>query len=89
VDWLAGLFPDSGFLGMLAVVALWRWAGATRMLGLILLLALFLRLGLAVALTEVLPVYGHGGEVDRPLFFRDAYTRDSQAWSLASSSDSI
>jgi len=88
IGWLA--YSLIGFLGMLAVVALWRWSGATRMLGLILLLALFLRLGLAVALTEVLPVYGHGGEVDSAGYvFRDAYTRDSQAWSLASSSDSI
>lgn len=79
-----------GILGVLAVTSLWHWAGASRTLGLILLLAFFLRLGLGVALTEVLPVYGHGGEVDKAGYvFRDAYNRDSQAWSLASSSGSL
>ena len=88
IGWLA--YSSIGILGMLAIVALWRWAGASRTLGLILLLALFLRLGLAVALTEVLPVFGHGGEVDNAGYvFRDAFNRDTQAWSLASSSDTV
>jgi hypothetical protein len=88
IGWLAYSFI--GILGLLAVTALWRWAGASRTLGLILLLALFLRLGLGVALTEVLPVYGNGSDVDRAGYvFRDAFNRDSQAWTLASSSDSL
>jgi len=88
IGWLAYSFI--GILGLLAVTALWRWAGASRTLGLILLLALFLRLGLGVALTEVLPVYGHGTEVENAGYvFRDAYNRDSQAWMLASSPDSL
>jgi len=88
IGWLA--YSLIGILGLLAVTALWRWTGSSRTLGLILLLALFLRLGLGVALTEVLPVYGHVSDVDQAGYvFRDAYNRDSQAWTLASSSDSI
>ena len=88
IGWLA--YSLIGILGLWAVTALWRWTGSSRTLGLILLLSLILRLGLGVALTEVLPVYGHESDVDRAGYvFRDADNRDSQAWTLASSSDSI
>ena len=88
VGWLA--YSLVGILGLLAATSLWRWAGASRTLGLILLLAFILRLGLGVALTKVLPVYGHGTEVENAGYiFRDAYNRDSEAWTLASSSDSL
>jgi hypothetical protein len=90
--WWIGCLAYSliALLGLLAIVELWRWAGASRSLGLILLLAFFLRLGLGIALTEILPVYGHGTEVENAGYvFRDAFNRDIQAWNLASSSDSI
>lgn len=88
IGWLA--FSLLLLLGSCAVVALWRWAGAGRTLGLMLLLAVFLRLGLGVSLTFLLPAYGTGGRVQAfGYVFADAYVRDSTAWQLARSSDPI
>jgi hypothetical protein len=88
IGWLG--YSLIGILGLSAVTATWRWAGTPRTLGLILLAALLLRLSLAVALTEILPIYGHTSEVDQGGYvFRDAYNRDTQAWTLASSPDSL
>jgi len=88
IGWLA--FSLLLILGLLALEALWRQAGAGRMLGLILLLAFLLRLGVGVGLTTGLPVFGHPSEVDQAGYvFRDAFNRDTQAWQLAKSSDPV
>ncbi len=85
-------------LGLSALTALWRWAcaeqdcsrAASRTLGLMLLLAVFLRLGIGIALMTLLPVYGYNRPVDQAGYvFRDAYNRDQQAWQLASSTEPI
>jgi hypothetical protein len=84
IGWLS--FSLVVCLGASALVALWRWAGAGRTLGMMLLLACLLRIGLGVGLTYLLPAYGTGSRLQNHGYvFQDAYVRDSQAWTLAKS----
>ncbi len=88
IGWLAYSFLL--LLGLSALAALWRSAGAPRTLGLMLLLALFLRLGLGISLTYVLPVAGNPTDVQQAGYvFKDAFNRDTQAWELARSTRPI
>jgi hypothetical protein len=77
-------------LGFSALAVLWRICGSTRAMGLMLLLAVLLRLGLGMTLSYVLPPYGNDTPVQNAGYiFSDAYQRDTQAWELASSDDSL
>jgi hypothetical protein len=88
IGWLAYAFLLT--LGLLALVALWRSTGASRTLLVILFLALFLRFGLGIFFSYVLPVYGNDTPVYKAGFaFRDAFTYDSQAWELATSKEPL
>src|SRR5687768_5847407 len=75
------------FLVSLTILLLsYRWANAGRRLGLIIVLAFLLRLGVGMALYFGLPIYGHADEDDRAGYvFTDAHRRDNQAWKLATS----
>ena len=73
-------------LGLLALSALWRSAGATRTLGWMLLIALALRLAVGIFFSYVLPAYGYVTQVQQAGYiYRDAFTYDNQAWDLAAS----
>jgi hypothetical protein len=88
IGWLAYAFVLT--FGLLALTALWRSAGAPRALMTMLLLGLFLRFGLGITFSYVLPPYGNDTEVHKSGYiFRDAYTYDSEAWILASSADPL
>lgn len=82
--WLA--FSLLSSLGGIILMAAWRWAGSQRWLGLLLLLAFGLRLGIGLSLSFILPVSGYDTEVQQAGYNSvDAYNRDMQAWELASS----
>ena len=88
IGWLA--FSILWFLGLLALSALWRSAGSPRALGWMLTLALLLRLGMGIFFSYVLPVYGNDNEVHQAGYiYRDAFTYDRQAWTLAASHDPL
>jgi hypothetical protein len=91
-NWGAGFFSFS-FVFLLLIVLLkiaHSWSGAGKTLGIIIVLAFFLRLVVGVTLHLGLPVYGHPDEDDRAGYvFTDAHRRDNQAWSLATSARSI
>ena len=77
-------------LGLSALSALWRSAGSSQVIGLMLLLTMILRLGLGMAFSYILPAYGNDTPVQHAGYiFPDAYNRDTQAWELASSHDSL
>lgn len=82
IGWLA--FGLIFLLGLTALSALWRAAGAARTLGWILLAALILRLALGMTFRLLLPSAGYETETQNAgyLFF-DAFRRDTQAWTLA------
>jgi 4-amino-4-deoxy-L-arabinose transferase-like glycosyltransferase len=90
--WWIGLLSYSLMLmlGLWAISALWRGTGASRTLMLILLLSVLLRLGLGVGLSYALPAYGYDNEIQNAGYiFRDALNRDTQAWNMASSGESL
>ncbi|MGZ6347615.1 MAG: hypothetical protein ACXWNC_08650, partial [Anaerolineales bacterium] len=77
-------------VGLMILFALYRSAGVSQVMGIILLLAIFFRIGLGMAFSYILPPNSNGNEaLSAGYVFRDSYTRDTQAWKLASSSDSL
>jgi hypothetical protein len=88
IGWLA--YSLMLLFGLSALAVLWRSAGSSTALGLMLLLSVVLRLGLGLAFTYILPPYGNDTPVQNAGYiFSDSYQRDSQAWELAASSDSF
>lgn len=86
--WLA--FSLVILLGLLLLVALWRWAGGSKTLAWIIALAFILRVGTGVALTTLLPVYGTGSDQQKAGYiFTDSWRRDRDAWALAKSDHSV
>jgi hypothetical protein len=77
------------FVFFLAIVILriaHTWSNGGRMLGIIIALAFFLYLAVAVTLHLALPIYGHDDEDDLAGYvYTDAHKRDDQAWTLATS----
>ncbi|HKG54694.1 MAG TPA: hypothetical protein VKB04_10570 [Anaerolineales bacterium] len=93
-NWLLILgWLSFSFIFLLSIVVLkltHKWSNGGKTLGLIIVLAFFLRLGVGVTLHLALPVYGHNDEDDRAGYvFTDAHNRDNQAWSLAISDHPI
>jgi hypothetical protein len=93
IGWLA--YAVLLALGLWALAVLWRSVEANteqdrslqRTLGLMLLLAVVLRMGLGMAFSAILPSQGNPTEVQKAGYiFPDAYNRDVQSWELASSS---
>jgi hypothetical protein len=73
-------------VGLVGLLAGWRWAGGGKMLAWMAGLALALRIGAGVGAYLALPVNGYNEPDDRAGFiFTDAHRRDDQAWDLASS----
>jgi 4-amino-4-deoxy-L-arabinose transferase-like glycosyltransferase len=87
--WLA--FSLLSIPGLIALTAGWRLVGAGKTLAWILALAFILRLGLGVASTVFLPTIGYADSEPQKAgyLFYDAFRRDTQAWDLAQSSDSL
>ncbi len=64
----------------------WSWGGGGKTLAWMVAAAFFLRLGIGIAVSEALPVYGYGTEVQwHGYLFRDSHERDIAAWNLAQS----
>jgi hypothetical protein len=88
IGWLAFTFVLA--LGLLALSALWRSSGAPRTMLLMLILAGILRLGLGIAFSYILPMYGNNTFINQAGYaVRDSYSYDTEAWKLASSGESI
>ena len=79
------------FLGLSALQALWQWAGKSRTLFWIIVLALFLRLISAIALHVFLPINGYPDSEQQQAgyVFYDAFRRDTAAYELAQSDDAL
>ena len=61
-----------------------NWSDGGKTLGIIIVLAFLLRIGVGVALHLALPIYGYNDKDDRAGYvFTDAHNRDDQAWQLA------
>ena len=98
--WWIGWLAYAGLLalGLWALALLWRSAetgpepgqGRSGALGLMILLAVLLRMGLGMAFSTILPPYGNDTQSQNAGYiFPDAYNRDVQAWELASSANPL
>jgi len=86
--WLA--FSLLALLSLIGLRASHSLAGGEKTLAWILIVAFALRLALGVGSYLLEPVIGHDNKVNQAGYlFTDAYTRDTQAWDLASSTNSL
>lgn len=78
------------FLCGVAMYFLWRAAGAQRAIAWMMLMAFVLRLAVGVFLAWGLPRFGYDEPTQQAGFvFFDAFRRESQAWTLSQSGDSL
>lgn len=78
------------WLGLFIGLRVWRGVGGGKSLAVLMIAALLLRIGLGIFLNIGLPVLGYDNEVQNAGFvFSDAFTRDTQAFTLAASGDSL
>ena len=83
IGWLG--FSALFFLGLIALLAAWRWAGAGKALAWMAALALLLRLAAGIAGYLALPVHGYDVPDDKEGdVFTGAHRRDGQAWGFGS-----
>lgn len=94
---VAAVSPGSFWMGWLTSIVVllpclyllftaWMWGGAGKTLAWMMAAAFLLRLGIGIAVSQALPVYGYGTEVQwHGYLFRDAHERDIAAWNLAES----
>lgn len=91
-DFWRGMFAASllTFLCGVAMVLVWRAAGAQRVLAWMMLVAFFLRLALGVFLAWGLPQFGYDTAPQQAGFvYNDPYLREGNAWMLAQSDKSL
>lgn len=81
--WLAGSLIT--FIATLILILVWQRAGGQKVLFWMMLAAFLLRLVLGVLLAAGLPKFGYAEEGQLAGYlFSDSFTRDKQAWTLAS-----
>lgn len=87
-DFITGFFAISALLFVLffILISCWYWAGGSRMLAWIMVLAFILRLGLGMVLSLALPESGYDNPQQKAGYpFNDSFIRDQAAWTLAQS----
>ena len=86
--WLAGSLVT--FITLLVLIFVWQRAGAQKVIFWMMLTAFALRLILGILLAYGLPKFGYPEDSQLAgYFFYDAFMRDSQAWSLTTSGESL
>jgi hypothetical protein len=78
-------------LGAACMYGVWKAVNASRNVTTVALISFLLRLGIGVALTLMLPIFGYqdNEEHQAGYVYTDAYIRDNQAWNLAVSGDPL
>mgnify|MGYP001358308663 CR=1 FL=1 len=83
-------FSLFSWVGLFALIRAWRFFGAQRSLAILMAVALFLRLAVAVIGSSGLPKWGYNNEVNKAgFFYSDAYDRDKVAYQLAVSDKAL
>lgn len=78
------------WLGFFVGLRLWRGFGSAKSMAILMTVTFLLRFGLGIFLHAELPELGYDNEVQNAGFvYSDAFTRNAQAFSLASSEDSL
>ncbi len=87
--YIVGFFVLS-LITSLSLIWLFYWAGGERFLMIIVIFAFLLRFGVGLFYTQALPALGYPEKAQQAGYlFTDAYQRDTQAWELAASDESI
>ena len=78
-------------IGAVSIYGVWKAVIASQQVTMAAIISFFLRLGIGVALTLLLPIFGYqdSKEHQSGYVYTDAYIRDNQAWSLAVSGGSL
>ena len=78
-------------IGAVSIYGVWKAVKASQKVTTVALTSFFLRLGIGVALTLLLPIFGYQNNEEHQAgyVYTDAYIRDNQAWSLAVSGDPL
>lgn len=78
-------------IGAASIYGVWKAVKADQKVTTVALIAFFLRLGIGIALTLLLPIFGYQNNEEHQAgyVYTDAYIRDNQAWRLAISGDSL
>ena len=78
-------------LGAVSIYGVWKAVKASQKVTTVALISFFLRLGIGVALTLLLPIFGYQDSTEHQAgyVYTDAYIRDNQAWNLAVSGESL
>jgi len=78
-------------IGAVSIYGVWKAVKASQKVTTVALTSFFLRLGIGVALTLLLPIFGYQNNEEHlaGYVYTDAYIRDNQAWSLAVSGDPL
>ena len=88
VAWLGGTLLSISCLVCLFLV--WKKMNGTRLLAICIGISVVLRILVGFGLTWSLPIWGHKEEPPRHGYiYLDAYRRDTDAWNLAQSGDSL
>jgi peptidoglycan/LPS O-acetylase OafA/YrhL len=78
------------FISCVVLYFAWRWAGKEKVLAWMMVIAFVIRLALAVFLAWGLPRFGYDEPPQKAGFvFFDAYNRESSAWDLSQSDESL
>jgi hypothetical protein len=87
--WLAYFIILS--IGTVSIYGVWKAVRAHRRITTAALVSFSLRLGVGIALVLLLPIFGYqdSPEHQAGYMYTDAYIRDNQAWTLASSGESL
>jgi hypothetical protein len=86
--WLGGM--GISFICLVLLYISWKWVKGGTMLAVCMVLAFLLRIILGSGLTLSLPVWGYEEESSRHGYsYLDAYHRDTDAWRLAQSNNSL
>jgi hypothetical protein len=78
-------------LGAASIYGVWKAVKASQRITTVALISFLLRLGIGVALTLLLPVFGYQDNTEHQAgyVYTDAYIRDNQAWKLAISGNPL
>ena len=91
LNWIGwGAASLLSFISIFLLLLAWNWGGWLKIVGIMMIVAFFIRLIVGITLGLGLPTWGFDNAREKAGYIgSDAYLRDSDAWTLAKSDQSI
>jgi hypothetical protein len=91
LNWIGwGAASLLSFISIFLLMITWNWGGRLKIVGIMMTAAFFIRLIVGITLSLGIPTWGFGNPRELAGYYStDSYRRDSDAWKLAQSGDSI